>query len=93
MIDEKDLREMVTSDAADLGVTDSDSIMILAIMRAAQAALANEVNRMMVDGANAPGIEAYREVRTAQLDRWVALQTEKVRMRRIAREEVERCLG
>jgi len=92
-IDTQKLRATILDDANDLGVSDQQSITILAIGRIAQATLVGELENMAKDGAPADQIEAYREERGEQLGNWMRIQCERARMRTVVCEEVERCLG
>ncbi|WP_332716663.1 hypothetical protein [Pelagibacterium mangrovi] len=71
MIKTEHLRDLVIADMEALAVTDERSIMILAMGRAAQAALADEVERLASTGATPERIAAYRRERTDALNRWL----------------------
>lgn len=92
-IDTKKLRATILADANDLGVSDEQSITILAIGRIAQATLVGELENMAADGAPLEQIDAYREESGEQLGNWMKIECERARMRTVVREEVARCLG
>lgn len=92
-IDTQKLRATILADANDLGVSDQQSVTILAIGRIAQATLVGELERMAADGVPHLQIDAYREQRGEQLGNWMKIECERARMRTVVREEVARCLG
>lgn len=71
MKDTETLRGIVLADLEAIGATDERSIMILAMGRAAQAALADEVERLASTGASPERIAQYRAERTDELNRWI----------------------